>query len=504
MKRLHSAFAFLLILCLLSSLFSCKQNEIEPGLTEEGELMDYYRNDVSSYISLSESDYKNAVFSYLSSPVPSLQACLDQIALSHPDIEKVTNEAIKATDTVAIYYYGEVDGMPFEGSYNVLNSKPTSLPIPTAVWEGLSEALTGVVPNETVFEKNLLGTPTEGSILYFSYSAVYEEADGGEPVEVDCPLMRIDTKSAPQAYATILEELYTMTAGGPSKTLGGISWDIDKDGTAETVDFTSLKLLAVTYELPLTVELTIPKAYYDESLRNKTATFHIAVKHIEKKVPAVIDYEFMAEYFPLVTIGERTPLEALTQLVEDWRLTLQDYDDYEAMSDAFYDVLMEKAEVISYPPNEVEGYVAMMRKEAIGAFELNNKMAALGYQGYKTYSSAEAFAKYYFGIGEETPLESFLETRAKNIIKRSLILGYILQTEGLDVSENGIAAYEKTYFSRLATYSAAFNSISAGTVIAPDPDAYQQEYEQKNGEIDLVPYLVFDHLKGKNTFRVSE
>lgn len=504
MKRLKSFFALTLILCLFSSLFSCTQNTISKKLTESGDLMNYYTSDVSSYISLSESDYKNAVFSYISSPVPSLESCLEQIALSHPDIEKVTDEAIKATDTVALYFYGEVDGFPFDGSYNILNSKPTSLPIPTAVWDGFAEALTGVIPNETVFQKNLLGIPSDGCVLYFSYSGIYEEPNGGEPIEVDCPLMRLDTKNVSASYATILEELYKMTAGGPSKSIGGISWDIDKDGVLETVDFTSLKLIEVTYEMPLTVDLTIPNAHYDKDLRGKTATFHIAVKHIEKKVPAAIDYEFMAEYFPLVSLDGRTPLEALTQLVEDWRLTLQNYDDYEAMSDAFYDALMEKAEVIAYPPNEVEGYMAMMRKEAIGAFEVNNQMAALGYQGYRAYTSAEAYARDYFGIKDGTSLESFLETRAKNIIKRSLILGYILQAEGLDVSEAGINAYKSTYYTRLSDYSAAFSSISQGTVVPSNPTVFQEEYEKNNGTSDLVPYLVFDHLKDKNTFTVSE
>lgn len=503
MKRLKSFFALILILCLLSTLFSCTQNTAPKKLTETGNLMNYYTSNVSSYISLSESDYKNSVFSYISTPIPSLEACLEQIALSHPDIEKVTNEAIKPTDTVALYFYGEVDGFPFDGSYNILNSKPTSLSIPTAVWEGFAEALTGVLPTDTVFQKNLLGTPTEGSVLYFSYSGIYEEPDGGEPIEVECPLMRLDTANVSAPYATILEELYTMTEGSPSKNIGGLSWDIDKDGVAEIADL-SIKLLAVTNEIPLTVDLTIPNAYYDKELRGKTATFHIAIKHIEKKVPAVIDYEFMAEYFPLVSLDGRTSLEALTQLVEDWRLTLQSYDDYEAMSDAFYDVLMEKAEVIAYPPNEVEGYMAMMRKEAIGAFEVNNQMAMLGYQGYKTYTSAEAYAKDYFGIKDDTPLESFLETRAKNIIKRSLILGYILQAEGLDVSEAGINTYKSTYYTRLSNYSDAFSSISQGTVVATNPTVFQEEYEKNNGTFDLVPYLVFDHLMDKNTFTPVE
>ena len=504
MKRLNSFFALTLILCLLSSLFSCTQNTISKKLTETGELMDYYKSDVSPYISLSESDYKNATFSYISPTIPSLETCLEQIALAHPDTEKVTDEAIKATDTVAIYFYGEIDGFPFDDSYNVLNSNPSTLSIPTAVWEGFAEALSGVVPNQTVFSKDPFGYPSEGCVLYFSYSGIYEEPTGGDPIEVNCPLMRIDTQNVSPAYATILEELYTMNVDGPAKSLGGISWDIDKDGILETVDFTSLKLLLVTYETPLKVNLTIPKEHYDETLRGKTATFYMTVKHIEKKVPGTIDYEFMAEHFPLVSLDGKTPLEALTLLVEDWRLTLQKKDDYEAMSDAFYEELMEKAEVIAYPPNEVEGYMALMRIEAMGAFELNNQMAALGYQGYKTYESTEAYARDYFGLQDGIPIESFLETRAKEIVKRSLILGYILQAEGLDVSEDGINAYKSTYYKRLSDYSAAFSSISQGAVVSSNPTVFQEEYEKNNGTTDLVPYLIFDHLMDQNTFTGSD
>ncbi len=504
MKRIHSLFTIFLMLCMLFSLFSCTQNAISKKHTESGDLMNYYETDVSPYILLSESDYKNAVFSYVPGSIPSLEACLEQISLAHPITEKVTDEAIKATDTIAIYFYGEVDGMPFEGSYNVLNSKPVTMAIPSAVWEGFADALTGVIPHDTLFQKNPSEIPDENSVLYFSYSGVYEEPNGGEPIEVDCPLMRIDAKNAPAPYAAILEELYTMTVGGSGKTLGGINWDIDKDGVLETVDFTSLKLEAVTNEIPLTVDLTIPANHKDENLRGKTATFQLFIKHIEKKVPAPIDYEFMTTYFPLVSLKGKTPKEALSEFVEGYRETLQAYGDYEAMSTAFYDVLMEKAEVISYPPNEVEGYMALMRTEVIGAFELNNTLVALGYQGYRPYASTEAYAKDYFKIEDGTSLEDFLEERAKAIVKRSLILGYILQKEGLDVSDDGIDAYKTAYFTRLSNYSAAFESISQGNAIASNPQKFQEEYEKTNELPDLVPYIVFDHLKDQNTFTVSE
>ncbi len=504
MKRLKSFSAFFLVLCMLFSLFSCTQNTISKGHMESGDLMNYYTSDVSPYISLSESDYKNAVFSYVSSTIPSIEACLEQIALAHPVTEKVTNEAIKATDTIALYFYGEVDGMPFEGSYNVLNSKPATMAIPSAVWDGFAEALTGVTPSDTLFQKDLWGIPVEGSVLYFSYSGIYEEPNGGDIIEVDCPLMRIDTKNAPAPYAMILEELYAMTVDGPAKSLGGISWDIDKDGVIETVDFTSLKLLAVTNENPLTVDLTIPSSHYDENLRGKTATFQLFIKHIEKKVAAPIDHEFMATHFPLVSLVGKTPEEALSEFVEGYREALQAYDDYEAMSDAFYGELMQKAEVISYPPNEVEGYMALMRTEAIGSFKLNNTMASLGYQGYRPYTSAEAYARDYFKIEDGTSLEDFLEERAKTIVKRSLILGYILQKEGLDVSDGGINAYKTSFFTRLSDYSAAYESITQGTAIVSDPKKFQEEYEKSNETPDLVPYLVFDHLKDQNTFTVTE
>ncbi len=508
MKRLHSFFAIFLMLCMLFSLFSCTQNAVPPKNTESGDLMNYYEADVSPYISLSESDYKNAVFSYVSSTIPSLEACLEQIKLAHPTTEKITNEAIKATDTIALYFYGEVDGMPFNGSYNVLNSKPATFPISNAVWEGFTEALTGVVPNQTLFMRDPLGIPGEGSVLYFSCTGEYTEMTGGIPngdsVEFDYPIMRLDTRMASSLDEELLSELYRLTVDGPSKSISGIYWDIDKDGALELVDFTSLKLLEVTDETPLTVDLTIPMNYHDETLRGKTATFQLFIKHIEKTVPATIDCEFITSHFPLVSLDGKTPTEALGDFVEGYRETLRAYEDYEAMSDAFYDVLMEKAEVLSYPPNEVEGYMALMRKEAIDSFELNKTMVALGYQGYRPYTSLEAYAKDHFGIKDGVSLEDFLEERAKAIVKRSLILGYILQREDLDVSEDGIEAYKAAYFTRLSDYSAAFESISQGTIVSSDPQKYQEEYEKANEVPDLVPYLVFDHLKDQNTFVADE
>ena len=102
MKRLHSFFAIFLMLCMVFALFSCTQNAISKKHMESGDLMNYYEADVSPYILLSESDYKNAVFSYVQRSIPSLEACLEQISIAHPLTEKVTNEAIKATDTLAL------------------------------------------------------------------------------------------------------------------------------------------------------------------------------------------------------------------------------------------------------------------------------------------------------------------------------------------------------------------------------------------------------------------
>lgn len=504
MKQLKSFFALSLALCMLFSLFSCTQNAISDKAIKTGDLMNYYESDVTPYISLSESDYKNAVFSYVSTAIPSLEACLEQIALAHPVTEKITNEAIKPTDTVALYFYGEVGGLPFDGSHNILSKTPTSLSIPSAVWDGFAEALSGVMPHDTLFSKDPWGIPVDGRVLYFSYSGEYCEIGSDTFVEVDCPLMRIDTKNPLPHDAELLEELYTLTVDGPAKSLGGIYWDVDKDGTLEIVDFTALKLVAVTNEIPLTVDLTIPMNHYDENLRGKTATFHLFIKHIEKKVAAPIDYEFMASHFPLVSLDGKTPLEALTDFVEGYRETLQAFEDYEVMSDVFYEVLMEKAEVIAYPPNEVEGYMALMRKEAIDSFKLNNTMASLGYQGYRPYSSVEAYAKDYFKITDGTSFEDFLEERAKTIVKRSLILGYILQRENLDVSEDGMEKYKPAFFTRLSNYSAAFESISQGMAIASNPKKFREEYEKTNELPDLVPYIVFDHLKEQNSFVAVE
>lgn len=182
--------------------------------TEEDNRFDYFGADLSQYITVDESLYKNTT-TKISSDYRVDDKLIDVYinSLRYQKREKlnngalVTDKAIKLGDSAFIYYKGMVDGKEFSGGSNWDESKPHELGIGSSSFiPGFEDGLIGVIPANTSREKpfELKVTFPEGYqspdlagkdavfLVYVAYTVEYQLPEYNESFITD--VLKFDAK----------------------------------------------------------------------------------------------------------------------------------------------------------------------------------------------------------------------------------------------------------------------------------------------------------------------
>lgn len=135
------------------------ESDSENGSSENGdqtvERFDYFNSDMTQYISINASDYKNTSVTLDKMYEVSnegMTAYIDMLCKEYSVLsdEKITDRAVVEGDTVMLYYEGYKDGVAFNGGSNMDDDSPHPLEIGSGNFiPGFEEALIGIIPSET-------------------------------------------------------------------------------------------------------------------------------------------------------------------------------------------------------------------------------------------------------------------------------------------------------------------------------------------------------------------
>ena len=170
MKRLV---ALVLLLVLSLSVFASCGKKKTPDFDLEStadSAFDYYRSDLSAYLSLSRADYTSLTVSLDVTDKEVDEYLNDHLLPSYRTPNLYTDKAVKDGDTVYIRYTGYIDGVAFEGGSNADADRSYGLVIGSGSFIDTFETqLIGVIPNQTSWESP--------KVVNVTFPADYKNAD---------------------------------------------------------------------------------------------------------------------------------------------------------------------------------------------------------------------------------------------------------------------------------------------------------------------------------------
>ena len=432
--------ALFLIIVSLFSLAGCKKN------------FNYEKEDLSKYIKLSESAYKNYTLNIDIAKPKDIEVdnqILQLLASSKGAARYNGNEVISAFTvtpgaTVKIWYRGYIldnDGKELEvsGMCNFAGSSASALTIGSGSFiPGFELGLVG--KNTGDYSKFVKITDsstviTESHVVYVSYTKTL--ADSTQTTKGST--VRIELSSDVDAkYGVGFKEQVLSAKIGESKSFSAVI-----DG--ETYEYTDFVINFATdcENNPIVVKSYFHYDYTTTNLRNETAYFEVYVESgVLYEVP-----EFNDD-FVKTTVEKSTSaitLSALEKydgasLTDKYRAYLQEQidkayeEEYEsAVTSAIWNRILESAEVIEYPTKEVDRVYTNYVNNIVDEYSRSGGQIQNSYTGeYESYSSFDTYALAYLGISSTTTdWQTYLYSACQGLVKESLVLYYIINTENV-------------------------------------------------------------------------
>ncbi|HAG68431.1 MAG TPA: trigger factor [Lachnospiraceae bacterium] len=201
----------------------------------------------------------------------------------------------------------------------------------------------------------------------------------------------------------------------------GAGYDLEI-GSGSFVDDFEQQLIGSHPGDSVTVNVTFPEDYSSEELQGKDAEFAVEVHGIYE-LPEFTD-EFVAEY-----------LSENAKTVDEYKKYLKDTHYDENLETALREKITELAAVDKYPAY-LKHYKSLQKYLDEQTYEQMNEM----YRSY--YGSGFSSFEEYTGMTEEE-YEEDLDKRAKEQLKDKLAYQYILEGEGVSLSEQDYRDYLK-------------------------------------------------------------
>lgn len=169
------------------------------------------------------------------------------------------------------------------------------------------------------------------------------------------------------------------------------------------------------------VEATFPDPYKNNpAFAGKTATFHVTIHKISRKVLPELTDELVAAHTEYATVQEyRDYLESSIRSQKE--SYAESYMKATVMS-----AVLESAEFTGIEQSDIDASYE-------SAYTYYKNLAAT-FESYYGYSFS-TFIYLYFNCASEEEYEAMLRVTAENDVKKALVLYYVIEQEGLTVTE---------------------------------------------------------------------
>lgn len=421
---------------------------------------DYAKEDLGSYISFKNADYKNLPIE-LETDVTDY-AVTTEVSDRFKELAEndesvfVTDKAIADNDLVKVYYRGmtvDKDGneTEFQGGSNLGEEEPTLLWIGSnAFIEGFEESMKGIVPTETSLTVREDGVVGEDDLIVLDITGTY--GDKETYIAYSGIVLKL-------SETTLLDEGIKKEIVGKNvteKLIFTVDLNADKDADIETVVFTASVNKVITMEAKK-LELTFPEDYSNEDLAGERVNFYV----VAQGVASINEQNLEKLGF---TTSESDVVEAYkASVANDLR---REYAEEQAeneetfkniVSNAIWAAILENTEVKSYPAGTIDSYIKTEKNNL--EYEYNASADAESIQSQ--FSTLEAYAKDKYGKDD---YDSVIKENAEAFVKGKLTLYTVAKEMGLtEVTKNDIkevkAEIEAEYVSYFKQLYSLYNSI---------------------------------------------
>ena len=476
MKLLRSVILILLAASLLFSLFACKKKKKDPALNFDltstaDPTFDYYHSDLSAYLTISREDYLNLRVSLDVTDEDVDEYLNDQLLPSYRTPVMKTDAAVKADDTVYIYYTGYTDNFRFDDGNNTEDADPFTFVVGSGdfFFADLENQLIGKRPDETgkdkLFKTADLVVPAEHKVpIYVALAAEAAEAgEGAEQPEPDYTNPKLVGKTVRFEIRIVGiiegEETVTDRAIAPGDKVSvyytGYADDYAFQGGSNvgSDDPAELKIGSDSFiagfedaligtvpadtsaESPKRIEVTFPESYGNADLAGKPARFDVEIKGIQDgfNIPE------LTEDFILNTLGFETEEEdvvaALRLDLKNWLRqnkvsNLRTYKLIRTMEELFKVLHFEDA----YPEGEAERFETEMNDEVTYYYTYYNYMYYM-YYGYTPFEDIDDAGRWYYGLRFDADWEAYQHNEAARLVRQMMVLNMIVRLEGDAITE---------------------------------------------------------------------
>lgn len=473
-----------LLLVLLICLTACDENR-RPDLGDEATSFEDITP--SKYIEIADKDYKGFdlylnIYDYTEAELE--QKILNSLYIRRPE-EVYTNDdpnyipKITAGDEVSIYYRGYVlneDGTrDYQSGMSNIGGNEMSQLIPYELTIGKGQFITGFeggmagksLADFPTLEFITEGAVTDGLIVYVS-SAL--RVDGKITASMKCTPFRIpeDKEYIDEYYGEdFYETICSLEIGGYPATLSGVT----QDGGTYAYENIRIEYACAPYEStgcqPLHMRFPVGEGY--GYLEGKDVWFEVYVEKIteyynDEAGEGVFDDTFVNEKllagndtlkteldtkYPGLSPAEQMKKHIKERIDEDYDMAYGT-----TLYDAIIDHYVSTATVKKYPKalrelsyyeilTKFESYIKTFEKiynakvedveDTNGDIVISPGTGTIG--GSFVYTvSKDNVAKMYFGDYESATWEEAVSKRADELLLTRLVVAYIIEREGLDVS----------------------------------------------------------------------
>ncbi len=425
---------------------------------------DYMKSDLSKYVTIKESDYKNYPVSIPFDTVDEtdVQRAINKLLYDNRestplhDGALVLNQPLSVGDTVYIYYRGytvDEDGnkTDLQNGCNFTDASEYQLGLGSGSFiYGFEDGLIGKIPKEySTFKKITTGKADQGTVIYLSGSVMLP--DGTSKTAFSAKRLDINDPKAEEAWG---KDFVNYILGKPSS-----------DGKENTVKDIGKKLDTATFKLgsgsavyydltidfvtncetdPIVVETRFPIDYTTIDLRGKTVFFEVFPKGAILYDAPEYDDEFITKTLKLTeddlkdyegaTLTERHTAKLKAELEEKLEDTKNGI-----IEEAMWNYFREKAVYKKLPEYAVRDYYA----------QYYNEIESL-YPSYQSqYQTMDSFACAYYGLNSNADWRAYITDMAKSMVAEKLVFYYIVREEGITPTD---AEFKDEYDSLVADH----------------------------------------------------
>lgn len=414
-----------------------------------GVKVNYMRDNLSKYISISRDDYGNMEVDIPLEKYDDIDLLrkINEILVENKSKDPLydggayKSEAITLGDVVSFmyrgYYVGE-NGKTVEvssnfssddkimievGSCKIISDTTTN----TYFIPGFTDGMIGIVPSDyQPFAKYNDGKVQAGDIVYLSYTAFYPDSEG---TYKQASAERIDlSQDIDSIYGTGFKAFLLGTAEGTEAQPIGSALDSKTFpyGTG-SAGYSDMKIEFVTRgceSAPLTLDVTFPANYSEASLRGKDAKFEVYIANAVIYDTPALDEKLITETLKLTADdlkdyeGADIVAKYKNYLIEQIKAEIEETNE-QLITEAVWEILFDAAEVKKLPEGTVDMYYENYFNEVSYYYSL-----------YKDqYSVIDAAAADYLGLGKNSDWRKHIKTMAEETTTEELIFYYIIREE---------------------------------------------------------------------------